>query len=122
MIPNHHHRTLPREHLSSALSAIDLLKEQIQIGKDLLRNRPINETSYSAWENHTHTILKKSAGIDPLGMQRFSLCGLQQPKKGVNEAFRETKRAMTVYDKLSILEYHVHQIQKEVESPLEPST
>ena len=91
------------------------LKKNVAIGEELLRHRPIQKGIYDNWDNTICDILKKSSLIDPMAVQRFLSCGKNGCiQKKSNEAFWENHRAMSVYDKLRILGYHLNTLEHEL--------
>lgn len=93
--------------------ALNLISIQIQKGKDYIKNRPIQKELFENWENTTIKILEKTAVFDPTVIERFMLCGKYGVFEKSNTAFLENRRAMAIYDKLNILEYHINILNKE---------
>lgn len=93
---------------------IKKIDKQIMHGERLIKNRPITRDSFESWETATYKILKKAEPIDPLAPNRFLECGIywdngSNPDGNVHE----TQYAMTVYDKIRILDYHLGMLKRE---------
>lgn len=93
---------------------IKMIGKQIEEGELLIKNRPIARDSFENWEKATCKVLKKSAPIDPVAMNRFLGCGTygDDPQKS-DKAFREIQYAMSIYDKIRILDYHISMLKRE---------
>ena len=92
---------------------INLLQMKIEEGEVLIKNRPVKKAAYDKWEGGTCEILKKSAPFDPSLVNRFISCGSYGTfQQKANEAFWENHRAMSVYDKIKIVDYHLNMLKK----------
>lgn len=92
---------------------INDLQIQIQKGEALITNRPITKSEYKHWEGSTCRILEKSVLFDPTLVDRFLGCGAYGSfQKKSNEAFWENHRAMSIYDKVRIVDYHLNTLKK----------
>ena len=105
---------LPKKAIHLAKDAVMQIEKQIQVGENLLRNRPIQQKTFDSWESSTADILKKSAEVDPVGSVRFACCADLPNGYVENEAFLENNRAMTIYDQISILEYYQNRLKREI--------
>ena len=105
--------TTPELMLPIIDDVIHHLQAQIKEGENLIKNRPIHKKAYDKWEGATCRILEKSASFDPTLVSRFLKCGSYGSfKKKSNEAFWENHRAMSIYDKIRIVEYHLSELKK----------
>jgi hypothetical protein len=108
-----HNKNTPESVLPLIDDIIAMLHQQIEKGESLIVNRPIPESDYEYWETRTTTILKKSSPVDPTAVNRFLACGAYgDSHRKSNEAFWENHRAMSVYDKIKIVDYHLHLLKK----------
>jgi hypothetical protein len=93
---------------------ISLIDRQIEQGEMLIRNRPVTRDVFENWEKSTCKILQKSASIDPVAVDRFLGCGAYGDlRTKASESFWETHRAMSIYDKIRILDYHQELLKRE---------
>ena len=97
---------------------INNLQTKIEEGEALIKNRPIKKPLYDEWEGATREILKISAPLDPTLVDRFIVCGSYgSVQQKTNEAFSENHRAMSIYDKIRIVDFHLNVLKKIKKKP-----
>ncbi|MFO7964462.1 MAG: hypothetical protein R6U50_11110 [Desulfobacterales bacterium] len=101
-----------------SLTAIDTIihriEKKIREGELLLKNGSINRESLECWEHSACLLLKKSAHMDPVVVNRFLYCGTFSDTTGyTGKSFPKTRCAMSLYDKIRILDYHIGMLKRE---------
>lgn len=99
----------------NARDAHRLLTAQVEKGKALLANRPIDKGTYDAWRNTTREYLKKAFGSDSGNVSHFVQAGSYGLFFGATEEYFEEKNAEAIDNQLKMLTSALEQLEAQIE-------
>jgi predicted nucleotide-binding protein len=95
---------------------IELIKRQMERGRELLSKRPLTKDIYNAWENITQTCLEKAFGSNSPNVNKVLDIGKYGAfKMGEGEDYWEQRRAENLTSKISMLGSQIELLEMEIE-------
>ncbi|MFA5060107.1 MAG: nucleotide-binding protein [Candidatus Omnitrophota bacterium] len=94
---------------------IELIKKQIDRGKDLLAKRPLRKDDYLSWENITQACLEKSFGLNSPNVNKVLDIGKYGAfPMGASEDYWENSRSEDLSSQISMLISQIELLEMEI--------